>query len=493
MATGTDSSKPFSYELEVLTLVNNEGEGYDIRNLMMELKLHESVKSNFLLGEIAINDATGFLENAKIFGQESLRLRFKQPTGLGDKTHEDDVIDQIFRIYQVSGIQRIGQNTTVYRLRFCSPEFLHSKRVRISQAFRGSMVDIAGKLARDHLGIAVDPSLALSYPKLTPHFDVMEKSQGDEYHIVVPNWTVNYAINWLCSQAQGISSQSGLQDSFFFFQSANGGYRIQSLKGMMGTEYLQGGVFAYTPAETADGKTILWDETDGATGVGRRIMGYNIGSAANILEGVIEGLFASKQITIDNTYKYQTEKSYNYLEKFYGGKDMAMNDYPMVRQTDETLFIGKSALAGQDVVVSPYINYKNIGQYPDAHTILTSDSHFVNDKNNNIHQASHNTHLGSIQYRTAVKQLLKYYTMNLLLPTRTDISVGKIINLKIPQAIAGGDAHDPKFHSGRHLITDISWDLSQQECKTNIKVIKDSVINQIETTVASYADRIDEE
>ena len=30
-----DSSKPFSYDLEVLTLVNNEGEGYDLRKVFV--------------------------------------------------------------------------------------------------------------------------------------------------------------------------------------------------------------------------------------------------------------------------------------------------------------------------------------------------------------------------------------------------------------------------------------------------------------------------
>ena len=34
MAVSVDSSNPSSYELEVLTLVNNEGDGFDIRSLM---------------------------------------------------------------------------------------------------------------------------------------------------------------------------------------------------------------------------------------------------------------------------------------------------------------------------------------------------------------------------------------------------------------------------------------------------------------------------
>ena len=487
MATGTDSSNPLSYELEVLTLVNNEGEGWDIRNLMLGIKIYENIQRNFLLGEIAIADSTGFLENAKIFGQESIRIRFRQPGGTGEQVPEEDVIDQVFRVYRVGGIARLGQNTLTYKLHFASPEFIHAKRIRISQALRGSMTNMAGKLALDHLGIEMKN---LSPKKLSPYFEVREKSQDENFHVVVPNWTVNYAINWCCSQAQGIDSQSGLQDSFFFFQTANGGYRIQSLASMMDIEFIGGSPFAYSPV-TLDNK-LSYDETEKGMGMGRRILSYEIGSSANILEGIIEGLFASKQITIDNTYKYQTEKTYSYLERFYAGKGMAMNDHPMVRTLDENIYIGDAAGEGEDVPVRPYVNYDSIDSYSNAHTILQSDSHFVNDEKNTIHQASHMTHLGQTQYRTAVKQLLKYYTMNLLLPTRTDISVGQLINIMIPQARPGeAETVEPRFHSGMHLITEIMWELTQAECKTQVLVIKDSVLTNIETSVAELPDRID--
>ena len=74
---------PYAYELEVCTFVNNEGEGFDIRNLVLGIKLHEGITQNFLLGEIVIADATGFLENGKLFGQESLRFIFRQPQAEG--------------------------------------------------------------------------------------------------------------------------------------------------------------------------------------------------------------------------------------------------------------------------------------------------------------------------------------------------------------------------------------------------------------------------
>ena len=486
MATGIDwASNPLSYELEVLTLVNNEGAGFDIRGIMLECNIYENIKHNFLTGKLAIADATGLLENAKLFGQESLRIRFKQPFGKGDKIDEADVIDQIFRIYKVSKVSRAGHNTSTFVLYFGAPEMIQAKRIRISQALRGSMTDIAGKLAKDHLGIEIDESIG--NPKLTPYFQVREKSQGDNYHVVVPNWSVNYAINWCCSQAQGIDSQSGLQDSYYFFQTANGGYRMQSVASMMDVHYLAGDPFTFAPAANTK-ENLAWDEIETGVGAGRRILSYKVGSSANVLEGIMQGLFAQKQITIDNTFKYQTEKSYSYLERFYAGKNMAMNEFPMVRQQPETIYVGEAAGPDEDVTVSPHLDYGHISSYPDAHTTLESDSHFVNDEKNKINQANHNTHLGQAQFRTAVKQLLKYYTMNVLLPTRTDISVGQLINLNLP-ATRGltAETNPALFHSGKHLITEIKWSLTQNECRTNVKVIKDSYLNQIETASGEYA------
>ena len=489
-----DSSKPFSYDLEVLTLVNNEGEGYDLRKVFIGVKLHESITQNFLLGEIGISDSTGMLENAKLFGQETLRIRFKSPFGLEDEMHEDDIIDQVFRIYSVGQVQRIGQNTLIYNLKFCSPELIQSKRIRISQAFRGSMTDIAGKLAKDHLEIAIEDGEG---GKLSPYFEIREKSQGDNFHVIIPNWSVNYAMNWLTTQAQGVDSQSGLQDSFFFYQTANTGFRIQSLASMMDVEYLAGDPFVYTPADQGDPQKIPWDNVEpGRMGMGRRIISYQIGRAANVLEGIVQGMFGSKQLTVDNTYQYLSERSYSYLDKFYGGQAMAMNEHPLVRTTDEVMHIGEAADQDDtsDLVGGTYAEYKSISDYGDAHQILVSDRHFVNDLGNKINQASHNAHLGSAQSRQAVTQLLKYYSINLLLPVRTDIATGALINLEI-DAVRPGEAQesDAYFHSGKHLITSIMWELTLDECRTHVKVIKDSLINQIETTVTTLPEKILEE
>ena len=62
-------------------------------------------------------------------------------------------------------------------------------------------------------------------------------------------------------------------------------------------------------------------DIDRIIGMGRRILAYEIGSIANILEGTVEGLFGSKQTTIFTTNQYMHETSYNYHNKFFANND----------------------------------------------------------------------------------------------------------------------------------------------------------------------------
>ena len=320
-------------------------------------------------------------------------------------------------------------------------------------------------------------------------------------HIIIPNWTVNFAINWLLQQAQGIDSKSGLQDSYFFFQTANGGYRIQNISEMMGVQYLGFSdkeklfptTFYYAPASGKD-KIEDWDESppeNPRVGPGRRILDYTIGSSANVLEGIIEGLFGQKQITIDTIDKLYIESYYDYHSSFNSSKNI--EGHPLVREEKEKIWIGNTA--GPDdskVETYPYMmrDPETISSYPDAHTTLTSNSSFVNDEDNKIHHVNQNTHLGGVQTRTALRQLLKYYTMNILLPTRTDISVGQVIDLELPPTIGLPDLprkiKPALFHSGKYLITDIKWGLTTEGCRTNVKVIKDSLMNDISSVPIEY-------
>ena len=495
--SGVETSifNPFSYDLEILTIVNNEGESFDVKDTFQQFLITEDITQPFLTGELILVDSTGILERAKLTGQESVRIRFKHP----EANHENDTIDQLFRIYRVMDILRENQNIQTIKCLFASPEFIEAKRKRISQAFNGNLLDIVAKLSTDHLGITHDENLDAENPppKMTPYFERRAKSEQFA-HLVVPNWTVFDTITWLCAQAQDSNHDSHLTDSYFFNQTANGGYRLHSLKQMYGIDYLGGDEFAYSVVY-GDAKTREASPDEEAKELehppGRRIISYINPSSANVLDGITNGLFGSKLTTIDSTFKHYREKTYNLLERFYAG-DNTIDDHPFIRIAEEHLNIGESSTdPSQDLVCRGlYGNEtltKPLSSYPDATQLLMTQNSYVNDPGNKIPSVYGRAHLGGAQTQMAVHELLSYHTIQCLISARSDISTGQLINLKLTLPAPEGLMEDwePIFYNGKHLIRKIQWSATKTRMELNITCMKDSVENHIEMTEIPYPEK----
>tara|TARA_Y100001963_G_scaffold106797_1_gene147595 strand:+ start:2530 stop:4011 length:1482 start_codon:yes stop_codon:yes gene_type:complete len=483
MAVTTD---PFSYNLEILTLVNNEGVAFDVRKAFAGLKLNESITQNFLSGELSIIDGVGLLENARLFGQETLHLKISMP---GDDVKASEKIDKLFRIYHVGEVKRLAQDSLIYNLRFCSPELIQSKRLRISQAYKGGLINIAAQIARDYLDIDPDD------------LDNISKDEFEGAEVIIPNWTVNYAINWLCKEARGANYESPIHDSFYFYETANAGFRFDNLARMLDTQFRSGDSggfkFIYVPPgispETEGNVDMPWDYSSEQSkknkagplvGVGRRILAYEIPSVANVLEGTVGGFYGSRQITLDQTLQQYSELSYNYHEKFNGAADNNTHPNPLVRQQPEVLYTANAADGEDEIPTAAVITNDPISNYKDASVTLVSS-------NQEKQTIAYNQQHGKPMFQQATEQLFNYNSLNLVLPSRTDLSVGIVIDVDISPSLAMvKDMEELQFHTGKYLITDIQWELSLSECKVNVRCIKDSLKNRIETTKLKLPDVI---
>ena len=68
---------------------------------------------------------------------------------------------------------------------------------------------------------------------------------------------------------------------------------------------------------------------------------------------------------------------------------------------------------------------------------------------------------------------------------RTDISVGQLITLVLPDA-AANTTEESRFHSGDHLITNVQCTFNSNILNTNIICIKDSYENSLELSEVNY-------
>ena len=526
----TKDSNPYAYTLEILTITNNEGISMDVRNMMGECKIFEAITNNFLMGELIIIDSiTPPLFKQLLFtGQESLRIKFRMGGDEGNP-HNFPSIDKLFRIYKVSNFQRHDQTTIAYKLSFCSPEFLTSRRFRVSKVYRGSHIEVAGKIGQEYLSFqeppdpietkvsveeAEDRVFETETYSYFPYWQRLDTSWTDDNHqFVFPNWSVNYTINWLCNQYNAATNaidnkKSVFESVFFWYESAYGSYKIRSLGDMIQDKYLPGVKFYYSPAE--DSSTL---DEDNTKGLGQRILGYEAGTHADVIEGTVFGLFAGEQVTVDMKHKQVWEHSWSYLdspsqiqkdtteEGEKGAKGMIGKDggdWAMVRTTPENFWIGKPSNITEDggetnIQELDSIHYKpknisehanpnqSISNFTEAYSMLDYQTSNIFGEGYKYSNEANEGLVNDTLIKQAAKTLLKYNTITAKISARSDISTGKMIDLYItsPGDTGSGPLKEDPMNSGEHLITEIMWDLTPEEMTTNITCMKDSCLDNV--------------
>ena len=146
----TDDTIEFAgdYFLPNVVLHNHEGEGltpdkkgHDIKAIMQELNIYESIYKSGITGSVVINDATNIVGNLPIQGTETLSFRLSTPNdttplGIINATQETG---QPFHIYKLADKQQLSEGMQFFVLHFASREFMRNTRVRVSQALEGGI------------------------------------------------------------------------------------------------------------------------------------------------------------------------------------------------------------------------------------------------------------------------------------------------------------------------------------------------------------------
>jgi len=313
----------------------------------------------------------------------------------------------------------------------------------------------------------------------------------------------------LCNEALedmsnlGGSKNSAFDSLTFWYQSAHGDYKIESLKDMLETEFLKGGKFVYSPvseSETVDQKL---KSKDGTTSVvklsGQKIINYQEGTHADFLEGIVYGVFAGEQTTVDFRNKMYYESQWSYFDSPAQGKDTG--SYPMIRDSREIKWIGNAVdFEGIEPKKKPPVfatqfvssaggihdDEKPAASFFQAYSILENQTPKIFE--DNIKCTSEGLVEGipkAVILKQAALKLLEYNTLTAQISARTDISAGKVIELEIPNTDTGtteerGILRKDNFNSGKHLITEVMWSLRPTELKTNITCMRDSCIHKIE-------------
>jgi hypothetical protein len=185
------------YSINAITLISSTGKQVDIRYLVEDMNIYESIYSSVITGDMLIKDSSNLLTEYGVCGNEYIHISFQNP-GL-------DVFDKYFRLYKVSDLKMRNLNTFHFTIHFCSEEFIINQQRRISKSYKDQKT---GKIVEDivlnTLGVSKD-----RFPDNKIEDVVVNQ------RIIIPNLRPFEAINYLCS----ISIKDTISSGFLFYES----------------------------------------------------------------------------------------------------------------------------------------------------------------------------------------------------------------------------------------------------------------------------------
>ena len=182
------------FKLDNIVIHNHDDTlAVDIKGLVVEFNIYESMFSNALTGSLVISDSTNLISKLPIQGTERLTFKLRTPGSSNiDCTEESG---HPMHVFSVTDKQQDGDTKEIYTLHFASREFLRNIRTRVSQAYSGRMDQMVASILGDE-----------NYLDSRKTLNVQKTRNQDK--ITIPNMHPFQAIGMLQKRAMADDSES---------------------------------------------------------------------------------------------------------------------------------------------------------------------------------------------------------------------------------------------------------------------------------------------
>lgn len=436
--------------IESLALVNQHQESIDIRELVQEFRLNESIHTKFCSATFGIADGIDLLKNYRLTGQEFIRVSIKQKEGMSDDAPKEFSIDKTFRIFKIDTIARPDERTQTYLIRCVEPRLYTCRRTRLSRVFRGSYDDIL-------------ENIFVNYAKIKEEeFDHWEETEPQNIQYIAPNWTVGSVIDH-CVNHASIGKDSVWRNGMFFYQTLNGGFRLKSIDKMFEDEFPI--PFSMYPRNATDTDNM---DLNAPGGLNSQIIAFEKPQMFDTLQGTVGGAYSSKLEAYDPVRKLSEDIVYD-MEETFGRSDKHLSGHPLIHNSKED---GEYFLTTEnqvDPATSPPITQLDNDLAPSEYNNDQREAlvHSTYNMNHSWDDASDvdsdplfkgvESKDNSMLERKALLETLEQHRVIVTIPLRTDMSVGTLIQLQLPaaQPPSKGDVSD-KLNDDKYLITDMA-------------------------------------
>lgn len=430
---------PTDYNLVSIDLVTT-GKTVSLKPLLVELNYFEDLYSTSISGDILVADTLGLIPLLLINGSEFIELEFK-------KSYEDNLpIKRRFRVFKIS--KRSPELNNMYEnyiIKFCSEELLLSEQYRISKSYKTKKIsEIITDILKNYL--KVDKKIFI------------EDTTGT-YDFVLPNKKIFETINWLSMYALPNSKNPGAD--MIFFENSDG-FWFKSLQTLFKQKSFQ--TYYFNP------KNITTDMNQKMT----NIISFEVIDSFDMLDGISNGTFVNKVISVDPLTRQFKTTSFNYNEYF-----------------------NKAQKLNKSKVTSNYKNRLGYTNYDTPTNELQTGSFRLVTTNNNQKKQKYISQKGNavaedinieifMSNRTAQMSLANYVRVKVSVPGNPQLTVGMPIDLNIfamkPVAYSDANTNQKKldpFYSGKYIISAVRHIIQDTSYITVMELAKDSYLEDL--------------
>ena len=468
------------FTVKACHIVNQEGMSNNILGITVGFHIYESIKSKYLTGDMIIVDGVNILKSFRFTGQEYIRLSIAH--GSEEDVEPGPVIDLTFRVYKMVNVIKANEFTQTYKLLFCDPTMFIGSTTRISKVYRGSYSDMLFKLLNTDMSV---PSDSIGH---------WEKTETDNNQFVCPNWKSNSLINHFTENADK-GNNSSWRNGMFFYQTMVDGFNFKSFDQMCS------GVRSTLEDAPLEANTVHKfvykpSSAQGEEKHRNQIFRVKRPQIFDTLLGTGAGTYASRSKTYDSVRKLEEDNYYD-IEETMGRNQNHVSVHPIIR-TESMLSqseghergLTTGEVSGDDfppVIDVPHQTQLAPNKQQDNLIIYDYNTNHDFDNSPKIETTevfSGEKHKSNAKLeRIALKNLMHQNRIEIIVPVRTDVSVGSIVELVIPEPELQDDKAETKdkINDNRYLIVDLcfSANLQKGEGSLQLECVKESYAQEV--------------
>ena len=435
---GNRTVSPDGYDVYSIHVTLLNGNVADIKGLVQEIEIIESLHTSSIQVMLRLYDATNFLENSHLISGEKVNIKLRRTVNTNDSFAESqNKFDIEVYIAAITGHTNPKPGLQAYSLECLSEHAMVSNTKSINRSFNGVISQLVNNIFTNDLGLKVDTDF-----KSENISDSTDNIKG-----IYPNLSPLEALTWLTRN----SSNDGTP--YFFYETIQGGLHFKSYNDMIGEPLYR----SYNDASFNQAKP---NTAEHYKELERKILNLNSDLNRSVYNSIDSGAYSSQLHTIDiatKEYK-QTHFTYNNTHKVDA-------NVPFSKQTE--------------------FDNKKINEFTSNKEYHISLNSKAFSKDMNYHKPTTNSLLNKQSYYNN----LSFMGLDMEIYGDFNISVGKKVGIIIPKpddnqsgARAGKRIVD-KYIGGAYIVTSISHFFSPTDYRCSVGLQKDSLSFDLDSDI----------